>query len=166
MAGNYTTTARNALRALLGTSKVADIDEGFLNLANDVDQKMLSFWEDTFAKRPAAGQPNRLFRASDTGAIYHDTGTVWERLARVEMGIATLTWGTGSNASNVNEVAHSFGVTPTIGLVTLATLPPGSNITATAYVSALSSTKVSIIGLASVAPGGGSTATVYWLAIA
>lgn len=78
MPGAFGTTARNGLRKLLGTSKVSDIDEGFSALADDVDQKMLSYWTDTAAKRPAAGQPNRIFRESDTGYMEHDTGAAWE----------------------------------------------------------------------------------------
>lgn len=81
MAGTYTTTVRNALRALLGTSKVADIDEGFLRLAEDVDTKMASLWTDTFAKRPAAGQNNRFFKLTDEGKLlYHDNGTTYDQL--------------------------------------------------------------------------------------
>jgi hypothetical protein len=80
MAGIFTTTTRNALRRLTGASLVSDIDEGIGALADDVDSKMVSWWEDTLAKRPAAGQPNRFFKASDTGVIYHDTGSAWEPL--------------------------------------------------------------------------------------
>lgn len=80
MAATYTTTARNALRALLNTSLVADVSAGFLALAEDVDKKMLSWWEGTLAARPAAGQTNRLYKTTDTGVIFHDTGAAWEPL--------------------------------------------------------------------------------------
>lgn len=80
MAASYTTTTRNALRKITGGSKVSDLDEGIGALADDVDTKMASYSQDTFAKRPAAGQPNRIFKATDTGALYHDTGAAWEHL--------------------------------------------------------------------------------------
>lgn len=78
MPATYVETIRNKLRAITGTSKVSDIDEWAKALAEDVDTKMASWWEDTFAKRPAAGQNNRLFRATDTGTIYHDNGATFD----------------------------------------------------------------------------------------
>lgn len=80
MAGNFAETTRWKLRRLLGSSKGSDIDEGFQRLAEDVDTKMVGLLVDTFAKRPAASIVNRLFRASDTGAYYLDTGTEWDHL--------------------------------------------------------------------------------------
>lgn len=77
MPATYTTTARNALRKITGTSKVSDLDEGIGALADDVDTKMASFVLDTLAKRPAAGQPNRFFLATDTGWLFRDTGSIW-----------------------------------------------------------------------------------------
>lgn len=82
MPATFVTTVRNKLRAITGTSLVSDIDEGMKALADDVDTKMASWSEGTFAARPAAGQANRFYKATDTGAIYHDTGTVWEQLIR------------------------------------------------------------------------------------
>lgn len=81
MPGTFGTTTRNALRWLKGASLVSDVDEGFQLLAEDCDTKLVSWWEDTLAKRPAAGQPNRFFKATDINVIFHDTGTIWEPVA-------------------------------------------------------------------------------------
>lgn len=97
----YAETTRNRLRALLGTNKVAEIDTGFLSLAEDVDSKMASYWQDTFAKRPAAGQPNRIFKATDTGLLYHDTGTVWEQI--LGPGAATYEAGVSRSVATLYE---------------------------------------------------------------
>jgi hypothetical protein len=86
MPGSFATTARFALRMLLGNSKVSDIDEGFAALAEDVASKMMGFSADTLAKRPAAGITNRLFRATDTGAYYFDSGSEWVALLSYAQG--------------------------------------------------------------------------------
>lgn len=81
MPATYVESIRNKLRAITGTSKISDIDEWAKALTEDVDTKMASFWNDTFAKRPAAAQSNRIFRASDTGTVYLDNGIEWIPLA-------------------------------------------------------------------------------------
>ena len=37
--------------------------------------------ENTFANRPSAGQPGRIFIATDTGLMYRDTGSTWTTLS-------------------------------------------------------------------------------------
>jgi hypothetical protein len=37
--------------------------------------------ENTFANRPSAGQPGRIFIATDTALIYRDTGSAWTTLS-------------------------------------------------------------------------------------
>lgn len=81
---SYGTTTLNALRYLLGSNKPSEIDDGFLALAEDVDQKMMVWLEGTFAGKPAAGTNNRLYFATDTGALYHDNGATWEKLTGSE----------------------------------------------------------------------------------
>ena len=51
----YVTTLKHALRALTGSSAVADIDAGFLALAEDIDDVMAAFagQDDTIAHRCA-----------------------------------------------------------------------------------------------------------------
>lgn len=71
-------TAANKLRYLLGSNKPSEIPEGFLRLAEDVDTKMASWWEGTLAARPAFGQANRFYYATDNDTLYHDTGAAWE----------------------------------------------------------------------------------------
>jgi hypothetical protein len=90
MTPSYTTTARNALRALLNTSKIEDVDAGFNALASDIDTKMLGYLSGTTAARPAAGIENRLYKATDTGYLYHDTGTEWERIIVGSQALSTL----------------------------------------------------------------------------
>jgi hypothetical protein len=46
-----------------------------------------AFYTDTFANRPAFGFKGRVFIASDTQAIYEDTGTSWTLIANV--GVST-----------------------------------------------------------------------------
>jgi hypothetical protein len=80
----FAETVSNKLRYLLGTNKPSTIAEGFLALAEDVDTKMASYSQGTLAGRPAAGQSNRFYRATDTGELFHDTGAAWERLTGLE----------------------------------------------------------------------------------
>lgn len=100
MAIEYGTTAGNVLRWLRGTNLISDVDQGFKALAEDVAEKMLGYSQDTLAKRPGAGVANRLFKATDTGALYHDTGSVWEML---------LGSGYASNALNAANANPSTG---------------------------------------------------------
>jgi len=77
------TTARNALRyPILGDTPDFPRDMGYL--AADVDVKMVSYWTGTKAERLAlgVGQPNRFFKETDTGLLYHDTGAEWEQIMR------------------------------------------------------------------------------------
>jgi len=73
-------TARNKLRALTGKNPVDTIGEGFEALADDVDKKMVSFWSGTLPERPAAGQPNRIYRVTTNGTLWLDTGTEWQQV--------------------------------------------------------------------------------------
>jgi hypothetical protein len=57
---------------------IPDIPRDIKALVEDITAKLLGYSQDTIAKRPAAGVSNRIFKATDTGAIYHDTGTEWE----------------------------------------------------------------------------------------
>jgi microcystin-dependent protein len=50
----------------------------FQELAQKLDEVAVETLQDTKAKRPAAGVLSRLFRATDTGVIYYDTGTEWQ----------------------------------------------------------------------------------------
>lgn len=110
MAASFLKTARNALRYMLGTDNVSDVDEGFLRLAEDVDTRMASWWVGTKAERLAlaVGQPNRFFRESDTGAIYHDTGAAWERVLTREV----VTTAIGSPVGTVSTFSGTTINTP------------------------------------------------------
>lgn len=81
MTPSFLTTTRNALRYMIGTDLISDIDAGFQALAEDVDTRMASYSQDTLAKRPAAGRPNAFFKATDKNAIWHDTGSAFEPIA-------------------------------------------------------------------------------------
>lgn len=118
MAITYAETVRNKLRAILGTNKISDLDTAILALAEDVDSKMASYWQGTLAERPAAGQPNRFFKATDKGVIYHDTGTIWEPIMPGLAIRATTLPATG--------VSGDYIVTTTNGGT--LTLPGGQNI--------------------------------------
>jgi hypothetical protein len=73
----YTTTTKYALRALTGSSLVSEIDIGFASLAADIDAAMAGYVEGTLGSRPAAGKSGRLYRTTDTGQMFIDTGTAW-----------------------------------------------------------------------------------------
>jgi hypothetical protein len=87
----YGTTAKWALRKLLGTSLVSDIDAGFAALADDIDPLLSPFSQGTLASRPVStpgspGKSGRVYRATDLvpPAYYHDHGTGWDELRRGE----------------------------------------------------------------------------------
>lgn len=116
MPGTFGTTARNALRFLKGTSLVSDVDEGFEALANDVDSKMASYSQGTLGARPPAGQANRFYKATDTGVIFHDTGTLWEP---VMPGLAVRTSAGSTTAVSGERVEMTATGTVTLPAVTV-----------------------------------------------
>lgn len=73
----YGTSAKYALRKLLGGNVISDIDAGFDALATDLDTNMAGYAEGTFAGKPAAGKAGRIYRCTDTGQWLADTGSVW-----------------------------------------------------------------------------------------
>lgn len=107
MAGSFAETTRWKLRRLLGASKVSDVDEGFQRLAEDCDNTFIGMLVDTLAKRPGASMPNRIFRASDTGNYYLDTGTEWIFLPHGEL--ASAAQGISPHANFGNQ-AEPFSV--------------------------------------------------------
>lgn len=79
---NFGTTVKYALRYLLGTSSVNDIDAGFQALAEDLDPKLTPFDSGLFADRPPSspaqpGKAGREYLATDRGVLYKDYGTGW-----------------------------------------------------------------------------------------
>lgn len=83
-------TAQYALRKLLGTNVISDIDAGFEALANDIDSKMVGYSEGPINSRPTStsgtpGIKGRLYRATDEGRVYMDTGTSWVELAQLPL---------------------------------------------------------------------------------
>lgn len=90
MSFTFLETLRAKLRYIVGTDLVADIDAGFANLAKDVDTKVVSYSQAATGSKPAAGQPNRIWRDTTTGFLYRDTGTEWKRLYIGEA-VTTLT---------------------------------------------------------------------------
>jgi len=75
---SYGTTVSNALRYLLGSSKVSEIDDGLKALAEDVDTKMLGGAVGLHSARPAAAYANRIYFETDTPGLFHDTASAWE----------------------------------------------------------------------------------------
>ena len=73
----YTTGPRGLIRSLLGTSNIDDVDAGFLAMATDVETKMVNYSSGLASARPAAGVEGRIYRATDSGAVSFDNGTVW-----------------------------------------------------------------------------------------
>lgn len=73
----FTNTAKYALRWLTGSNLISDIDAGFQALAEDIDASMAGYASGTAASRPAAGVAGKLYRATDTGQVFIDTGTTW-----------------------------------------------------------------------------------------
>jgi hypothetical protein len=70
-----------------------------------------ALYSDIFANRPAAGYQGRLFIATDTAAIYEDTGTAWTLIANVSSGAGTLQQvTTNGNTSNVGISVTAGGV--------------------------------------------------------
>lgn len=70
------TTTKYALRSPIGT-EAADGPGDIQRLAQDVDANMAGYLEGTRAARPAASKNGRIYRATDTGEIFLDTGAAW-----------------------------------------------------------------------------------------
>jgi hypothetical protein len=78
----YTTTPRYALRALLGSSNISDIDTGILAGLTDVENAFSGYKSGTHATRLAAtALDGLLWRETDTGLVYVGTGTGWVAVA-------------------------------------------------------------------------------------
>jgi hypothetical protein len=133
MPATFLETVRNKLRYMIGTDLLSDVDEGFQRLAEDVDTKMASFSQDTLAKRPAAGRPNALFYAEDTGVLFRDTGTVW-RPVNPELALSTTTAPVGGEyieLAGSNTVALPTPATPNkvIGVANTGVVEGGIKVT-------------------------------------
>lgn len=77
-----TPTSRYALKRLLGTTVIKEIDDAQRAFADDLDAKMVGYSEGLAANRPTStvgtpGVAGRHYRATDTGQIFIDTGTGW-----------------------------------------------------------------------------------------
>jgi len=71
-----------------------------------------AFYTDTFANRPAFGFKGRVFIASDTQAIYEDTGTSWTLIANV--GVSTT-----PNLQSVCAVGNTYSGDASFNLVAI-----------------------------------------------
>ena len=81
-----------------------------------------ALYSDIFANRPAAGYQGRLFIATDTAAIYEDTGTAWTLIANVSSGAGTLQQvTTNGNTSNVGISVTAGGVSTNSATITSLT---------------------------------------------
>lgn len=80
-------------------------------LANAVDAIAASRAEGTAAARPAAGVSGRIYTATDTSAVFYDTGTAWIQL----------------NISTASIVTTTGDLLVASGAGALARLPVGSN---------------------------------------
>jgi hypothetical protein len=77
----FTTTAKYALRWLTGGNLISDVDAGFQALAEDIDASMAGQASGTVGAMPAAGKAGRIYRATDTGEVFLDTGSAWILIA-------------------------------------------------------------------------------------
>jgi microcystin-dependent protein len=78
----FTTTAKHALRRLSGSNAISDVDAGFGALADDIDPKLTPHASGLASARPTStvetpGKEGRTYRATDTGAVYLDSGSGW-----------------------------------------------------------------------------------------
>jgi hypothetical protein len=75
----YDTTGKYALRALLGASGINEIDDGFLNLRNDIRDNMAGWAQGNAAGQPAASAANAgmIYQRTDSGQVLISTGAVW-----------------------------------------------------------------------------------------
>jgi hypothetical protein len=98
---SYGTTVKHALRYLLGTSKVQDIDAGFQALAEDLDAIISVDDQGTLAGRPTSsvGTPGIVGRkyfvtgdpdSTQNGRLYRDHGTGWDEVAMAPLAKARL----------------------------------------------------------------------------
>jgi hypothetical protein len=74
---DYDVGPRFGLRALKGDSNVSDIDAGFFALRDDVENKTLGYSSGLHSARPTVGTAGRLYRETDTGLYFIDTGAAW-----------------------------------------------------------------------------------------
>ena len=84
--------------------------------------RLMAFYSDIFANRPAFGYAGRVFISTDTGAIYEDTGTSW-----------TLIADAGAGTTGTLQQVTTNGSSTTVGLSTsgngigIGTTIPASN---------------------------------------
>jgi hypothetical protein len=79
-----------------------------------------AFFSDTFANRPAFGFAGRVFIATDTAAIYEDTGTSWTLISNVSSGAGTL------EQVTTNGNTTTKGIVVTSGNVAIGTATAGA----------------------------------------
>lgn len=83
---SYGNTTKWALRKLLGTSSVREIDDGFASLADDIDPLLTPWSGGTLASRPVStpgspGKSGRTYFCTDDNVLYLDYGTGWTAIS-------------------------------------------------------------------------------------
>lgn len=106
---SYGNTARYALRKLLGTSLVSEVDDGIAALADDIDAAMVGYSQGPLGSRPAAGVAGRRYRAMDTSQEFMDTGSTWIEFAtdRWRLVAEARTRWVGGETSGTKVFVHS-----------------------------------------------------------
>lgn len=77
---DYLPGAKFGIRAFAGDTNISDLDAASQAMRDDIEAKMLGYGEGTHAARPAAGISNRIYRETDTGLYFFDTGAAWVQL--------------------------------------------------------------------------------------
>jgi hypothetical protein len=96
------TTPRYVLRYPVAADP-DNVPADMLRLATDLDNKMRGYSQGTLSARPAAGVSGRVYRATDDGFLYQDTGSAWIIVARPIADVASvLAYNAAWPASPVN----------------------------------------------------------------
>lgn len=75
-------------------------------MAAAIDSNMAGYAEGTLAAIPAAGKAGRIYRATDTGQVFLDTGTVWvEMERRPQRGYAEVLTGQSTTSTTPGDLA-------------------------------------------------------------
>lgn len=75
---------------------------GFMAILDKIEGNAAMFASGTFAARPAAGKEGRIYRATDTGVVYYDTGAAW--LTLTPPSSYGLAYGPSASNNPINEV--------------------------------------------------------------
>jgi len=132
----------------------ADFDEAFNNLEQ---WTAIDLMDDVLANRPAPEVRGRYFRATDTNAVYRDTGTAWRLIGQYIEDAVVRPSAAGTVGLTIkgqfNQTANLFEIRDTLGIVLGYVTATGQFFAPSAKIGIASPANTAVVALGTTNPG-------------